>query len=323
MSLFYLVKQNDRIRLAADFLGELACLVVADIARRRADNARYAELFHKLGHIESYKRLGRVEKIGCKALYKLGFANACSADKDKACRLALCLEAYARALYCRAHGIYRLVLTDDMRFQALIKLGKALKLILADRRCRDLRPQLDYASKVIYRKLGNALKLKRCKLLLALHLLAAKLGYALVALIERFVSKLLTIGRVGAHERFALELKIVQILLKLGAANNVLILEVYIRARLVDKVYGLIRQEAVGNIALRHFDGLGAHLVGYLHSVVILVIAADTLEYLDAVGNGRLVYGDRLEPALERGILFDMLAVLGESSCADDLYLAS
>ena len=57
--------------------------------------------------------------------------------------------------------------------------------------------------------------------------------------------------------------------------------------------------------------------------MVILVIAANTLEYLDAVGNGRLVYGDRLEPALERGILFDMLAVLGESSCADDLYLAS
>ena len=56
--------------------------------------------------------------------------------------------------------------------------------------------------------------------------------------------------------------------------------------------------------------------------MVILVIAADTLEYLDAVGNGRLVYGDRLEPALERGVLFDMLAVLGEGSCTDDLNLA-
>ena len=57
--------------------------------------------------------------------------------------------------------------------------------------------------------------------------------------------------------------------------------------------------------------------------MVILVIAADALEYLDAVGNGRLVYGNRLEPALERGVLFDMLAVLGEGSCTDDLYLAS
>ena len=133
MSLFYLVKQNDRIWLAADLLGELACLVIADIARRRTDNARYAELFHKLRHIEPYKRLGRIKKVGCKALYKLGFADAGSADKDKACRLALCLESYARALYCRAHGVYRLVLTDDMRFKALIKLRKALELILADR----------------------------------------------------------------------------------------------------------------------------------------------------------------------------------------------
>lgn len=79
------------------------------------------------------KRLGRVEKIGCKALYKLGFADAGSADKDKACRLALCLKSYARALYCRAHGVYRLVLADYMRFQALIKLRKALELIFADR----------------------------------------------------------------------------------------------------------------------------------------------------------------------------------------------
>ncbi len=45
MRLFYLVKQHDRIRLAADLLGELACLVIADIARRRTDNARYAEFF--------------------------------------------------------------------------------------------------------------------------------------------------------------------------------------------------------------------------------------------------------------------------------------
>ena len=57
--------------------------------------------------------------------------------------------------------------------------------------------------------------------------------------------------------------------------------------------------------------------------MIVLIIAADALEYLNAVGNGRLVYGDRLEPALERGVLFDMLAVLGEGSCTDDLNLAS
>ena len=57
--------------------------------------------------------------------------------------------------------------------------------------------------------------------------------------------------------------------------------------------------------------------------MIVLIIAADALEDLDAVGNGRLVYGDRLEPALERGVLFDMLAVLGKGSCTDDLYLAS
>ena len=55
--------------------------------------------------------------------------------------------------------------------------------------------------------------------------------------------------------------------------------------------------------------------------MIVLIIAADALEYLNAVGNGRLVYGDRLEPALERGVLFDMLAVclLYTSDAADEL----
>ena len=129
MRLFYLVKQDDRIRLAADLLGELACLVVADIARRRTDNARYAEFFHKLGHIEPYKRLGRVETDRLQARFTSSvLPTPVRADKDKdlsACALAL--SPTRDALYCRAHGVYRLVLADDMRFQALIKLRKSAR----------------------------------------------------------------------------------------------------------------------------------------------------------------------------------------------------
>ena len=32
-----LIEQNDRVRAAADFLGQLSCFIVADISRRRAD----------------------------------------------------------------------------------------------------------------------------------------------------------------------------------------------------------------------------------------------------------------------------------------------
>ena len=34
VSLFYLVEKHDGIRLAADLLGELPCLVKADVSRR-------------------------------------------------------------------------------------------------------------------------------------------------------------------------------------------------------------------------------------------------------------------------------------------------
>ena len=99
MGLLDLVEKHDGVGLAAYLLGELAGLVISDIARRRADDARYAEFFHEFGHIEPYQRLGRVEQVGCQPFHKLRFTDAGAADEDKARGLALGLEADAAALY--------------------------------------------------------------------------------------------------------------------------------------------------------------------------------------------------------------------------------
>ena len=42
-----------RVRLAAHRLGQVAALLVADIARRRADQARHRVLLHELGHVDA------------------------------------------------------------------------------------------------------------------------------------------------------------------------------------------------------------------------------------------------------------------------------
>ena len=59
------------------------------------------------------------------------------------------------------------------------------------------------------------------------------------------------------------------------------------------------------------------------HPVVRLVPVAQALEDLDGVRQRRLTDLDRLEPALERGVLLEVLAVLVERGRADGLQLAA
>ena len=76
MRLFQLVEQNDGIRAAADLFGQLAGLVIADIAGRRADDLRDTVLFHVFGHVEPDERFNGFEHLAGKALDQLRFADA-------------------------------------------------------------------------------------------------------------------------------------------------------------------------------------------------------------------------------------------------------
>ena len=84
-------------------------------------------------------------------------------------------------------------------------------------------------------------------------------------------------------------------------------------AGLVDEVDGLVGQEAVGDVAVGQVGRGDERLVGDRDPVVGLVPVAEALEDLDRVGQRRLVDLDRLEAALEGGVLLDVLAVLVES----------
>jgi hypothetical protein len=57
--------------------------------------------------------------------------------------------------------------------------------------------------------------------------------------------------------------------------------------------------------------------------VVRLVAVAQALEDLDGVGDRGLLDGDRLEAALERGVLLEVLAVLVDRRGADGLQLTA
>ena len=95
------------------------------------------------------------------------------------------------------------------------------------------------------------------------------------------------------------------------------------RARLVDEVDRLVRQEPVADVAVGHLRRGDDRVVRDRDAVERLVAVAQALEDLDGVAELRLRHLDGLEAALERWVLLDVLAVLVERRGADGLELAA
>ena len=95
------------------------------------------------------------------------------------------------------------------------------------------------------------------------------------------------------------------------------------RAGLVDEVDRLVRQEAVGHVAVGQLGRGGQRLVGVAHLVVGFVAVAQAAQDRDRVVHGRLGHQDRLEPPGQRRVLLDVLAVLVQRGRADDVQLAA
>ena len=76
MRFFDFVEEHDRIRTAANLLGELSAFFVADVARRRADQARDRMLLHVLGHVDAEQGVLVVEQKFGEGAGEFGFADA-------------------------------------------------------------------------------------------------------------------------------------------------------------------------------------------------------------------------------------------------------
>ena len=95
------------------------------------------------------------------------------------------------------------------------------------------------------------------------------------------------------------------------------------RAGLVDQVDGLVGQEAIRDVAARLVDRGLERLARVLDVMEALVAILHAQEDLDRLFLGRRIHLDRLEAALERAILFDVLPVLGGRRGADAANLAA
>ena len=94
-------------------------------------------------------------------------------------------------------------------------------------------------------------------------------------------------------------------------------------AGLVDQVDRLVREVAAAHVARGEAGGGLERLGTVLHLVERLVARGEAAEDLDRLLDGGLLDAERLEAALERGVLLDRLAVLVERRRADALQLAA
>ena len=129
-----------RVRPAAHGLGELAALLVADVAGRRADEPRHGVLLHVLRHVDADHRVLRVEHELRQRAGELGLADAGRAEEEeRADRAVGVLQAGARAAQRVGDGLDGLVLADDALVQALLHVDELLDLALEHPADRDAR----------------------------------------------------------------------------------------------------------------------------------------------------------------------------------------
>ena len=100
-------------------------------------------------------------------------------------------------------------------------------------------------------------------------------------------------------------------------------LDAQLARRLVDQVDGLVGQEAAGDVAVREDGGGHQRSILDAHAVVHLVALGQPAQDGDGVLHRGLADEDRLEAALQRGVLLDRGAVLVEGGGADEPELAA
>ena len=121
MRLLDLVEQHHLIGPPPHRFGERAALVIADIARRRADQPRHRMLLHVFGHVEADHRGLVVEQIFGQRLGQLGLADAGRAQEhERAHRAVRVLQAGARAAHRGCHRMHGFGLADHALAEAVL-----------------------------------------------------------------------------------------------------------------------------------------------------------------------------------------------------------
>ncbi len=119
MSLFYLVKQDYGVGVAAHFFSELSALLIAYVSGRRSDEAGDGELLHVFAHVDADQSVGRIKHVFREFLGQVGLAYTGRAEEEEgADRLVGVFQTDAVALDGFDHLFDSRILSDDAAFES-------------------------------------------------------------------------------------------------------------------------------------------------------------------------------------------------------------
>ena len=131
MGFFHLVQQDHAVGLAPNGLGEVAALVVADIARGRTNHSTDRVLFHELTHVDADQVVFAVKQKSCQSFAQLCFAHPRGAQKQERSGGSIGVtQARTRAANGIGHGGDALLLPDHPLVQALLHQQQLVTLAL-------------------------------------------------------------------------------------------------------------------------------------------------------------------------------------------------
>ena len=150
MRLLDLVEQHDLIGPTPHRLGKHPALLIADIARRRADQASNGVLLHELAHVDADHRAVIVEQEARKCLGQLGLADARGAEEQEGAeRPAGVLETGARAANGLRDGLDGLRLADHPLTEDVLHVEQLLALAFHHLVDRNAGPAADHPGDVL------------------------------------------------------------------------------------------------------------------------------------------------------------------------------
>ena len=148
-------KQHHAVRPAAHRLGQLAAFLIADIARRRTDQAADIVALHELAHVELDQRLFAAEHELGQRLGQQRLAHAGRAQEDEAAdRPPWIFQSGPGPAHGLGDGLDRLFLADDALVHHPFHLQQALALLAGDAADRHARPHRDHLGDVLGVTLG-------------------------------------------------------------------------------------------------------------------------------------------------------------------------
>ncbi len=317
MRLFDLVEEHHAIGTAAHLLGELAALVVADVAGRRAKEAADGVWLPVFAHVDAQQRVVVVEEEAGQRLRQFGLADARRPqEEERADRPPRILQAAAGAADGVAHGLDGLLLPDDALAQDILHVEQLLGFGLQHVADRDARPCADDGGNVA--RIDDFVEIG----------FNAPAGHQFVVILFEADTVGLVAGGVFVIARFPgfffLRLEFVQLDLHLlDARRHREHGDAQLGGGFVHQVDGLVGQAAVGDVAMAELDRLHQRLVLVADLVVIFVAAAQPAQDVDAVVNVWLIDIDRGKASLQRRVAFDVLAIFVQRGGADALQLAA